>query len=217
MLITVDSFPVPPEVGKIGTNSPTYIQPVSDRADGIKSFFQKQTSSPAKSKAPAAKGVGTVNREAESEEKPVKREDVKDEVKQESETQRKPDTKSVTKTEEDRKPKVESKMEPEVGDDSNAPNASGSSKAMEVKMESKDKDAEKSLTKRKRGKSEEHGDEERKGDDAANEKGGRKGGHQTKVLRRTDSDENKEASRFLGLILSFAIYICLRVRSGMMS
>ena len=43
------SYPVPPEVGKVGTNSPTFIQPVSERADGIKSFFQKQTgTSPAK-------------------------------------------------------------------------------------------------------------------------------------------------------------------------
>ncbi|WWD18830.1 hypothetical protein CI109_103285 [Kwoniella shandongensis] len=46
----LDSYPVPPEVGKIGTNSPTYIQPVSERADGIKSFFSKQAPSPAKSK-----------------------------------------------------------------------------------------------------------------------------------------------------------------------
>ena len=42
------SFPVPPEVGKIGKNSPTFIQPVSERSDGIKSFFQKQQPSPAK-------------------------------------------------------------------------------------------------------------------------------------------------------------------------
>ena len=45
---SIYSFPVPPEVGKIGNNSPTFIQPVSERTDGIKSFFQKQQPSPNK-------------------------------------------------------------------------------------------------------------------------------------------------------------------------
>jgi len=46
---------VPKEVGKVGTNSPTYIEPVSERKDGIASFFKKQEeksqSGPSTSKA----------------------------------------------------------------------------------------------------------------------------------------------------------------------
>lgn len=72
---------MPPEVGKVGTNSPTYIQPVSQRSDGIKSFFQKQAASPAKSKiqtnaipkseqGKAAPTPVTAKREREDEKKP---------------------------------------------------------------------------------------------------------------------------------------------------
>jgi hypothetical protein len=46
---------VPKEVGKVGTNSPTYVEPVSERKDGIASFFKKQEeklqSGPSTSKA----------------------------------------------------------------------------------------------------------------------------------------------------------------------
>jgi hypothetical protein len=36
------SYPVPKEVGKVGTNSSTYVEPVSERKDGIASFFKRQ-------------------------------------------------------------------------------------------------------------------------------------------------------------------------------
>lgn len=41
---------MPKEVGKVGTNSPTYIEPVSERKDGIAAFFKHQENikSPAK-------------------------------------------------------------------------------------------------------------------------------------------------------------------------
>ncbi|ORY24591.1 hypothetical protein BCR39DRAFT_507438 [Naematelia encephala] len=39
----LECYPVPPEVGKIGNNSPTFIEPVAERSDGIKSFFAKQS------------------------------------------------------------------------------------------------------------------------------------------------------------------------------
>lgn len=46
------SYPVQPEVGKVGTNSSSYVVPVAERKDGIASFFKKQeAASPAKSKA----------------------------------------------------------------------------------------------------------------------------------------------------------------------
>lgn len=37
-----NSYPVVPEVGKIGHSQQNYILPVAERRDGIKSFFQKQ-------------------------------------------------------------------------------------------------------------------------------------------------------------------------------
>lgn len=45
------SYPVVPEVGKIGHSEQNYILPVAERKDGIKSFFQKQAASPVKAKA----------------------------------------------------------------------------------------------------------------------------------------------------------------------
>lgn len=47
------SYPVQPEVGKVGTNSPSFILPVAERSDGIKAFFTK--ASPAKAPAEKAK------------------------------------------------------------------------------------------------------------------------------------------------------------------
>lgn len=37
------SYPVPTEVGKVGTNSPSYVIPVKERKDGIANFFKKQS------------------------------------------------------------------------------------------------------------------------------------------------------------------------------
>ena len=36
------SYAVPPEVGKVGNESPTFIEPVSKRKDGIEAMFAKQ-------------------------------------------------------------------------------------------------------------------------------------------------------------------------------
>ena len=41
------SYPVPKEVGKVGTESPTFIEPVSQRRDGIQAMFAKQIESKA--------------------------------------------------------------------------------------------------------------------------------------------------------------------------
>lgn len=38
------SYQVPKEVGKVGVESPTFIQPVATRKDGIKAMFAKQRS-----------------------------------------------------------------------------------------------------------------------------------------------------------------------------
>lgn len=51
------SYQVPKEVGKIGTESPTFIEPVTARKDGIQAMFARQTAkaptSPSSSQAPA--------------------------------------------------------------------------------------------------------------------------------------------------------------------
>ena len=188
----VFSFPVPPEVGKIGKDSPTFIQPVSERSDGIKSFFQKQTTSPAKPKPktnPISHATPSKSGGPSSPERKVKGEDTKVKaggIKSE-----------IT-------PKDEEKG---LGDDSNAPNlastpglasGSGSGSGSGVKKEEpsspstkvpkaekeivkvgsddEDKDTSTSLTKRKR-----------------EEKGG--AGQRTKVIRKESDDGNKAVSR----------------------
>ena len=163
-LITVDSFPVPPEVGKIGTNSPTYIQPVSERSDGIKSFFQKQSGSPAK-----------IVKKETPDKPPVK--DEKADVKAKAE---------------EIETKIEGKEAVGLGDDSKAPNPSqGSDEKPELKEEeagsSQRSTKAKSPVKRKRAIEVKDDEDEDEDDD----EGPRKGGHQTKVVRHT-SDEKKE-------------------------
>jgi hypothetical protein len=103
-------------VGRIGTNSPTYIQPVSERSDGIKSFFQKQQPSPAKkatmSKAPPTpppvshESLPTIDDNGESKE--MKQNDMK--AKAEGIESELPD----------------GDVEKGLGDDSNAPNPDAS-------------------------------------------------------------------------------------------
>lgn len=41
-MISAFSYQVPKEVGKVGTESPTFIQPVAERKDGIQAMFAKQ-------------------------------------------------------------------------------------------------------------------------------------------------------------------------------
>lgn len=169
---------MPPEVGKVGTNSPTYIEPVSERADGIKSFFQKQ--SPAKPKsAPAA---GKVKQE--------EKEDRKHGVKQEA--------KGI-------KGELDIKEEKQLGDDSNAPNPEEAEteavKEEKIKVEDARSMPEHSPSKRKRQPSVEAGDDE---DDQyhtdskkAASDGQRKGGHQTRVIRKESDDGRKEVGLFI--------------------
>lgn len=42
------SYQVPKEVGKVGTESATFIEPVATRKDGIKAMFAKQATTPKK-------------------------------------------------------------------------------------------------------------------------------------------------------------------------
>ena len=177
------SYPVPPEVGKVGKESPTFIQPVSERSDGIKSFFNKQ--SPAKSNAKAE--LETTKSSTSTRPK----ESVKEEVKEEAKMKVDPEGIKSEIT-----PKDEEKG---LGDDSNAPNPDPSSdiemvnspdSKVEVKKEmknetpAKEEEGEKedlstTLTKRKR-----------------DEKGG--AGQRTKVIRR---DEDSKSA------------VCLRLHS----
>jgi hypothetical protein len=100
--IADDSYPVQPEVGKVGTNSPSFILPVAERSDGIKAFFTK--ASPAKA-APAKS-------EAIEKTKPKSPASSKATVKSD------PDPKQET---------IE-----ELGDDSNAPNPLPAKRKSEV-------------------------------------------------------------------------------------
>lgn len=76
-MLADDSYPVVPEVGKIGKSDPSYILPVAERKDGIKSFFMKQ--SPAKPKANKADVKEEANPDV-SEAKPAVKPDAKFEV-----------------------------------------------------------------------------------------------------------------------------------------
>ncbi|KAI0063279.1 DUF159-domain-containing protein [Artomyces pyxidatus] len=46
----LECYPVPKEVGKVGAESPTFIEPVSKRRDGIEAMFTKQAQSSSPSK-----------------------------------------------------------------------------------------------------------------------------------------------------------------------
>ena len=205
--LTDNSYPVPPEVGKVGKESPTFIQPVSERSDGIKSFFNKQ--SPAKSKAKAEPETTPTTRPNRS-------------VKEEVNDEHKGEVKEVAKVDpEGIKSEITPKDEEKgLGDDSNAPNPSSDFEVVQSPdskpkvnedeeqdqvKESEQKEAEKedlstTLTKRKRA-----------------EKGG--AGQRTKVIRR--DDDTKSAVR-LGLhsrtFLSSSSYlpslICLESIQG---
>lgn len=160
----LDCFPVNPEVGKIGTNSPTYIQPVSERSDGIKSFFQKQQATP-------AKGGKSISKQTSSPlEGKAKPEHGEPEYK-------------ITPTD----------VERGLGDDSNAPNPQAQALAKhESRLESpvpeaKFKvEAQNPSPKRKRGSTE----ESRSTTKPATE--GRKGGHQTQIVRKSSQDDAKK-------------------------
>ena len=186
------SYPVPPEVGKVGKESPTFIQPVSERSDGIKSFFNKQ--SPAKSKGKAEPETT----QSTGPKRSVK-EEVKDEDKKEIKEEAKVDPEGIKS---EITPKDEEKG---LGDDSNAPNPSSDfevvqspdskpevHKDMEQDQveENEQEEAEKedlstTLTKRKR-----------------DEKGG--AGQRTKVIRRDDDTKSAVST-------SFYVYCVLRL------
>lgn len=151
-----------PEVGKIGKNSPTFIQPVSERSDGIKSFFNKQLPSPAK------KVGGPPLPRDRSPRQPVKEEHEEKPIKEEAEGM---------KTE-----MPDGDEDKGLGDDSCAPNPEAS---QEEKPSSRDEVG----VKRKRGTNVEAEQEE--GEEG--KKPEKRGGHQTKVIRRTVSDESSKA------------------------
>ncbi|WVR06676.1 hypothetical protein IAU60_003708 [Kwoniella sp. DSM 27419] len=204
----LDSYAVPSEVGKIGNNSPTFIQPVAERSDGIKSFFQKQGNSPAKPK-----------KEVIASHKQSKVQDSKDDVKLGSTPDgikpedvtgaAKPKIKSTVKQETLKEEAegikaeiVDGDVEKGLGDDSNAPN--DNAKAEEVK-EDNDSSGDPAIkeegsppgrdlrSKRKRNKRDTPDGPDDEGNTDGNPTGeGRKGGHQTKVTRRSADEGNKE-------------------------
>jgi len=183
------SYPVPPEVGKVGKESPTFIQPVSERSDGIKSFFNKQ--SPAKAKPEIDPGLQP---KAEPKADPAQSEKVKEEpepemageAKDEPESTKPSSSSSKINPVKDDPEGIESKITPKdeekgLGDDSNAPNPVSDSKpsVFDTKVEDieEKEDLSTTLTKRKR-----------------DEKGG--AGQRTKVIRR-DSDPKSAVSPIL--------------------
>ncbi|KAI0027733.1 hypothetical protein K488DRAFT_90516 [Vararia minispora EC-137] len=70
----LECYAVPKEVGRVGTESPTFVEPVSKRKDGIEAMFAKQgqratSSSPAKRKrstSPGEKPTGTSDYQSEN-------------------------------------------------------------------------------------------------------------------------------------------------------
>lgn len=64
-------YQVPKEVGKVGTESPTFIQPISERKDGIQAMFSKQqaaaTSFPKKRKRSASPSQCDIKRDVKEE------------------------------------------------------------------------------------------------------------------------------------------------------
>ncbi|TXT09547.1 uncharacterized protein COLE_03481 [Cutaneotrichosporon oleaginosum] len=106
----ITAYPVVPEVGKIGKSDPSYILPVAERKDGIKSFFAKQ--SPKKASAapgkPPPKPVTRADLMGEAEEvRPTVKAEAKPDVKAEA----KPDTK------EEDKPHIKSEAKPDLAAD----------------------------------------------------------------------------------------------------
>ncbi|KAH9477014.1 Abasic site processing protein [Psilocybe cubensis] len=70
-------YAVPKEVGKVGTESPTYIEPITDRKDGIEAMFskQKQKASPTKT-APTKRKAESITPSPDTKgSQPVKLED----------------------------------------------------------------------------------------------------------------------------------------------
>lgn len=47
-----NSYPVSPDVGKVGNESPAFIEPISQRKDGILAMFANQGSQKSKSSSP---------------------------------------------------------------------------------------------------------------------------------------------------------------------
>ncbi|KAG9045054.1 hypothetical protein FS837_007130 [Tulasnella sp. UAMH 9824] len=50
----VSAYQVPKEVGKVGTNDPSFVQPVAERKDGIAAMFKKQQETGAHLKSPSS-------------------------------------------------------------------------------------------------------------------------------------------------------------------
>jgi len=162
---------VNPDVGKIGTQSPTYIQPVAERSDGIKSFFQKQQPSPARTKA----AKGDVSDSSKLHEvKKEKKEEIPDRSKEE-----------IKEEAEGIKAEAgDGDVEEGMGDDSNAPNPSATKDEKPYLRQ-----GEKTPVKRKRQDEVEEEEEGEKGKVPV-----KKGGHQTKIVRRAEPEEKTDVS-----------------------
>jgi hypothetical protein len=87
------SYAVSKEVGKVGTESPSFIEPVAERRDGIKAMFSKQaTAYPSKTPTTSQK------RKSETDPSPSK---VKDEEVETTEAASRPNKRTKTEKKED--------------------------------------------------------------------------------------------------------------------
>ena len=59
-----DSYQVPKEVGKVGNESPTFVQPIAHRKDGIQAMFAKQTQKGTTAASPAKSSTRKLKRSA---------------------------------------------------------------------------------------------------------------------------------------------------------
>ncbi|KAJ3838110.1 hypothetical protein F5878DRAFT_661493 [Lentinula raphanica] len=76
----LECYPVPKEVGKIGTESSSYILPISERKDGIEAMFSRQKQASTSTKKSSSPPTAKRKRDSERRERTLIKEDSDDEI-----------------------------------------------------------------------------------------------------------------------------------------
>ncbi|TXT13263.1 hypothetical protein VHUM_00630 [Vanrija humicola] len=192
----LDCYPVVPEVGKIGRSEQSYILPVAERKDGIKSFFAKQQPSPAKPKGSGSGNFSQAFKEDSKDSKAV----VKEEVKPEGESEPDPEAKTEVEPEakEETKPET-TEGKPSVADvKPPAPPAEPEAQTLDddeddvvlldtaPSQSSKSESSKPPLSQRSSQES-----KPQVATPAKRKRGDERGGHQTKIIRPQPKEEKK--------------------------
>lgn len=83
----LECYQVPQDVGKVGTESSTFIEPISQRKDGIQAMFAKQASQ--ESRSPSTSGQNISASSTKSSKRAVEAIDISDDEQSESKESRK--------------------------------------------------------------------------------------------------------------------------------